>query len=286
MKRLNLLSVLYEAESRHNTSTTFSVVSFDELGFVRLIFLLHLKNRMFNRIYEDWKHSRTIALIAVYRLWRNFVSANGIKRRLRRIKANDKTLASMASITNKPKEMPDIESQFLTIWHVNSSSEDIFLVKTQCFSRRYVFRQKFDAVWHRLFNRHHRFEDIEILLTFKIGTRRNREALLAVNPLMVDADVVVAERDVVPASLVAVLNRLAVAVNGILDAVDVSSGKELRRGLWCVVSAEKWFNRIIQLAASHAFDWPFSNLIFRIPQESIFGCLVWKLSILIVQCSI
>ena len=61
---------------------------------------------------------------------------------------------------------------------------------------------------------------------------REREAPLAVHPLVVDADVVVSERDVVPAGGVAVLHRLAaVGVYGVLDAVDVRAREELGRGL-------------------------------------------------------
>ena len=59
----------------------------------------------------------------------------------------------------------------------------------------------------------------------------HREALLAVRPLVVDADVVVAERDVVPPRLVAVLHRLAVGVHRVLHPVDARAGEELRRRL-------------------------------------------------------
>jgi hypothetical protein len=60
-----------------------------------------------------------------------------------------------------------------------------------------------------------------------LAERGNREARLAVNPLMIDADIVVAEADVIPAGLIAVLNRLAaVAVDWVLYAVYTSSGQK------------------------------------------------------------
>ena len=51
-------------------------------------------------------------------------------------------------------------------------------------------------------------------------------AQFSIRPLVVDADVVVAEADVIPADLVAVLHRLAVAVDRILDAVNASPRKK------------------------------------------------------------